>query len=324
MAELNVAKLKSDLEAMSTPHIKTGENNLWDVAVSINRTNNVPLDKSSIIIKQADTDINSAADAVTAYPGQIISELDDSIHDSKVYVLQPDSHHHETHPKELLEDETTSIAESGEITTRYEEFAFQSGVDYAINKETYNRKVSDNARRKSDEAISSFIGGNMHRDLETDVITGFQVPDELSDKTATPDSIKTLLEYLIATVATEKNRRVEATQIITNYIGSTDFQVDANSKIKSESLNIPDTLSDNTATPADKKSILDFIQATVEAEVSKRYEQDLVLLNCINELDLSEVIDTSEVSTDGILEINLSKKLRVYTDPLTKYNNEGE
>lgn len=140
----NVENLKAKLTSMAEPNSK-GKNNLWDVAVSINRTNDVPLDKSSIIFEE-DTTIAEAAQSPTAYPGQVITSL--GTLDGKSYVLQPDNHEHKTHTADDTgEIEAKDLSVSS--TAAYEELAFQSNVDYQVNKEIYNRKVAINAETKA-------------------------------------------------------------------------------------------------------------------------------------------------------------------------------
>lgn len=152
----NVENLKAKLTSMAEPNSK-GKNNLWDVAVSINRTNDVPLDKSSIIFEE-DTTIAEAAQAPTAYPGQVITSL--GTLDGKSYILQPDNHEYKTHTADDTgEIEAKDLSVSS--TTAYEELAFQSNVDYQVNKEIYNRKVAINAetaeRKSEDTNIVAYI-----------------------------------------------------------------------------------------------------------------------------------------------------------------------
>ena len=303
---VNVFNLANKLEAMSQPHAKTGKNNLWDVAVSINRTNGVPLDKSSVVIKRAATDtedaidINSAKSAATAYPGQIISELDTATNDGKVYVLQPTGHSHKTHISELIDTETVyptditkTVGTAANVT--HEELAYQSTVDRLVNEEVYRRKVSDKARRDSDLAIIEFLGGNGKLPSETDVIANLELPEKLSDGTKHDQS--TVLAFLAKTVEAERTRRINSDQDLAEYIGSTNWGVDDVGEINSNKLTLPEKLSDKNARSEDTKTVLDFIQATVEAEVQKRYQQDQVLLQCINKLSLTEVIPETVAQT---------------------------
>lgn len=384
----NVQTLKTKLEAMSQPHRKTGKTNLWDVAVSINRTNAVPLDKSSVIFENAEdnTVIEAAAARETAYPGQIISGLKAS--DGKVYVLQPTGHEHPTHTSDaennLIYTDQTEIVES----VVYEELATQSTVDYRANKEAYERQVVNNARKNTETTIAEFIlessknteiqengdialsvpsqlsdksitttttvldyvvetvdaekaarevmGGDIISYLGTADANGFTianngnvstlaVPNELSDKTKTPAETDTVLKYIEKTVEAEKKVREQATENLAAFIG-TEVDIADNGTTILSNLALPEKLSDQTATTA--TTILDYIQQTVEAEVQKRYNQDLVLLACINNLDLHRVIsatDESDPSKDGILTIDLTTKLRdnsadTSNPPLTKYN----
>ncbi len=276
MAE-NVIKLQEKLEAMSTPHCKTNKTNLWDVAVSVNRTNAVPLDKSSIIFEDNGT-IEDAADEATAYPGQIISSLggtDDKVY-GKVYVLQPNGHTHFEHPHDADEDtrtysEPNPPSSSGVVS--FEELAPLSTVDYKVNKEAYERQVANNARKHTETQIANFI-----TQLNTPAENGCLIGED-----------------------------------------------------GSLTLNLPDTLSDNSKNTT--KTVLDYIVETVKAEVQKRYAQDLVLLGCINNLDLQRAISVEETTQDGILALNLETKLRDSSSdivnaeedsentPLRKYNN---
>lgn len=384
----NVQTLKTKLETMSQPHRKTGKTNLWDVAVSINRTNAVPLDKSSVIFENAEdnTVIEAAAAKETAYPGQIISGLKAS--DGKVYVLQPTGHEHLTHISDaennLVYIDQTEIVES----VVYEELATQSTVDYRANKEAYERQVVNNARKNTETTIAEFIlessknteiqengdialsvpsrlsdksattattvldyvvetvnaekaareemGADILSYLGTADANGFTiaddgnvsrlaVPNKLSDKTDTPDETNTVLKYVEKTVEAEKKVREQATKDLAAFIGTGIELADSGNTILSN-LSLPEKLSDQTSTTA--TTILDYIKQTVEAEVQKRYNQDLVLLACINNLDLHRVISAtneSDPSKDGILTIDLTTKLRdnsadTSNPPLTKYN----
>lgn len=384
----NVQTLKTKLETMSQPHRKTGKTNLWDVAVSINRTNAVPLDKSSVIFENAEdnTVIEAAAAKETAYPGQIISGLKAS--DGKVYVLQPTGHEHLAHTSDaennLVYTDQTEIVES----VVYEELATQSTVDYRANKEAYERQIVNNARKNTETTIAEFIlessknteiqeNGDIalsvpsqlsnkstatattvldyvvetvdaekaaREEMGADIISylgtanangftiaddgnvsGLAVPNKLSDKTDTPDETNTVLKYVEKTVEAEKKVREQATKDLAAFIGTGIELADSGNTILSN-LALPEKLSDQTSTTA--TTILDYIQQTVEAEVQKRYNQDLVLLACINNLDLHRVISAtneSDPSKDGVLTIDLATKLRdnsadTRNPPLTKYN----
>jgi hypothetical protein len=283
MAE-NVIKLQEKLEAMSTPHCKTNKTNLWDVAVSVNRTNAVPLDKSSIIFEDNATEtidgvqvtaIDKAAAKATAYPGQIISGLKET--DGKVYVLQPTGHKHNTHTAEAIDAEANEVLIYKDQTQSegrvYEELAPLSTVEYKVNKEAYERQVANNARKNTETKLANFI-------------TQLNTPAENGSLIGEDGSL---------------------------------------------TLNLPDTLSDNSKNTT--KTVLDYIVETVKAEVQKRYAQDLVLLGCINNLDLQRAISVEETTQDGILALNLETKLRDSSSdivnaekdsentPLRKYNN---
>jgi hypothetical protein len=316
--KLIVENLRNDLDIMSTPHKTTGKTNLWDVAVSINRTNPVPLDKSSIIFEDAvtktegdttitipGTTIENAAEKATAYPGQVISGLKST--DGKVYVLQPDDHEHSTHIANAGESKTYSDQTKSEESV-YEELATQSNVDYQVNKEAYQRQVVNNARTNTEKQIAKFIlekdksesidaNGDIvdlvNIDKNGDII--LTVPGQLSDSTTTPSDVTTVLDYVKATVNAEKEARKATTEDLAYYIG-TDCDIDNKGNLSK--LGLPDLLSDKTSTPSDTvKNLLQYIEATVEAEVQKRYQQDQVLLKCINELSLTEVIPETVAQT---------------------------
>lgn len=384
----NVQALKTTLDTMAQPHHKTGKTHLWDVAVSINRTNAVPLDKSSVIFEDGEAvdkgTIKAAADKATAYPGQIISGL--KAKDGKVYVLQPDDHVHSTHIANAGESKTYSDQTKSEKSV-YEELATQSNVNYQVNKEAYQRQVVNNARTNTETQIAEFIiesDKSVSIDKNGDI--ALNLPDLLSDNTDTPPEATTVLDYVKATVKAEKLARETTTGDLVDYIGTTygldnkgnlsklslpsslsdttdrtkstvigfiEETVQAEKDVREQAtrdlakyigtevtiadtgstiltgLSIPGVLSDKTSTPSDTvKNLLQYIEATVEAEVQKRYDQDQILLACINNLDLSRVVSATnetDPSKDGVLTINLATKFRdsstdSETNPLTQYN----
>ena len=312
----NVENLRNDLDIMSTPHTQTGKTNLWDVAVSINRTNAVPLDKSSVIFEDGETTdkatIKAAAGEATAYPGQIISGLGGT--DGKVYVLQPDDHKHSTHIADAGENKTYSNKTQSEESV-YEELATQSNVDYQVNKEAYQRQVANNARKNTETQIAEFI---LEKDksvsIDIDGSIGLSLPAIISDETGT--TATTVLDYVIETVNAEKNARKTTTKDLAEYIGTT-FKLNENldNKGNLSNLSLPDLLSDKTTTPDTVKTLLQYIEATVEAEVQKRYQQDQVLLQCINKLSLEEVIpENVEQTTKAINAQDEVNSALTYTD----------
>lgn len=335
----NVENLRNDLDIMSTPHAKTGKTNLWDVAVSINRTNPVPLDKSSIIFEDdvtttegettitiPGTKIEDAAKEATAYPGQIISGLGGT--NGTVYVLQPDDHEHDTHIANAGTELTYSDQTQTEAAT-YEELALQSTVDYEINKEAYQRQVANNARKNTEAQIAKFILENAESvEIQEDGSLTLKVPAKRSDQEDTRST--TVLGYIVETVGAEKTVREQATKDLATFIGTNVSIADAGDTILSD-LTLPETLSDRT--PNTAATLLEYIQRTVDAEVQKRYQQDLVLLDCINNLDLQRAVSIEETTQDGILTLNLEAKLRDSSSdiveaeedsenmPLRKYNN---
>lgn len=411
----NVQALKTKLDAMSQTHRKTGKSNLWDMAVSINRTNAVPLDKSSVIFEDGEADdkdtIKAAADKATAYPGQIISGLKAS--DGKVYVLQPDDHEHNTHITNAGESKTYSDQTKSEESV-YEELATQSNVDYQVNKEAYQRQVVNNARTNTEKQIAKFIlekdksesiddNGDIvdlvNIDKNGDII--LTVPDKLSDGTTTPAGT-TVLDYVKATVEAEKTVRTASDTVLAKYIGTANpsftdkdglistsltlpqklsntagrtattvlgfieetVQAEKDDRVQATfdladyigtgvaiahtdsdpgdpiltGMSLPDKLSDKTSTPSDVTNLLRYIEATVEAEVQKRYAQDLVLLDIINELNLSRVVTvgvSENTPEDCCLNLWLQTGLRnnlqdvrnqpsekdSHNTPLRKYNN---
>ena len=382
MAE-NVKNLQDKLEAMSTPHRKTGKTNLWDVAVSINRTNAVPLDKSSVIFDG--TPIAEAANSATAYPGQIISSLHNT--DGKVYALQPTGHEHKTHIADAGSEKTYTDQTTVEKKV-FEELAPLSTVEYEVNKEAYKRQVANNARINTEQQIAEFIlESSKNAEIVEDGSISLSLPDTISDSTATTDTTATtVLDYIIATVAAEKRVRTDSDTVLAQYIGTAnpshtdkdgllsgeltlpatksdgtargastvlgfvEETVQAEKAVRVQAtkdlaayigteiaiadtgstiltgLSLPETLSDQTATPDNITTLLKYIEATVEAEVQKRYEQDSALLGEINALDLHRAISisaTDNIAEDGYLTIDLKTTLRdsQNNSPLSMYNN---
>ena len=398
----NVQTLKTKLDAMSQPHRKTGKTNLWDVAVSINRTNAVPLDKSSIIFEDAvtktegdttvtipGTTIKNAAEEATAYPGQIISGLGGT--DGKVYVLQPDDHKHNTHSANAGSKLTYESQTQSEKTV-YEELATQSDVNYQVNKEAYQRQVANNARKNTETKIAKFIlERNKSVSINEDGSIELSLPAKISNEADT--TAETVLDYVIETVAAEKDARTKSDTVLAQYIGTAtpsfthkdglintsltlpqklsneadrtattvlgfieetvqaekDDRVQATFDLASyigtkvniahtnntsgspilTGMYLPAELSDKTSTPSTVTTLLQYITATVEAEVTRRYTQDLDLLAKINDLNLSEVVSITAIDgteDDYSLDIKLATPLRdsssdTLNPPITKYNN---
>lgn len=378
MAE-NVKNLQDKLEVMSAPHRKTGKTNLWDVAVSINRTNAVPLDKSSVIFDG--TSIAEAANSATAYPGQIISSLHNT--DGKVYALQPTGHEHRTHIADAGSEKTYTDQTTVEKKV-FEELAPLSTVEYEVNKEAYKRQVANNARINTEQQIAEFIlESSKNAEIAEDGSISLSLPAKTSDQEyIDSESTKTVLDYIIATVAAEKRVRTDSDTVLAQYIGTAnpshtdkdgllsgeltlpatksdgtvrgastvlgfvEETVAAEKAVREQAtedladfigtnvsiadtgetilsdLTLPEKLSDQTSSTA--KNLLAYIQQTVDAEVQKRYNQDKVLLNCINNLDLQRAVSVEETTQDGILTLRLETKLRDSSSDIVDAEKDSE
>lgn len=145
MAIISIKDLKDLLDKLEEqgPDGRTG---LWDVAVSINRTNPVPLDNSTIIVLDTDNENPGSSDfeqaaqdyAINnpvAYPGQHLTVA--APRETRSFILQPGGY---TYPYYTIE--------SGTLETKYNnsanisELAYKTNVDYQVNALTLDKVIT--------------------------------------------------------------------------------------------------------------------------------------------------------------------------------------
>lgn len=143
MAIISIEDLKKLLDKLEEqrPDKKTG---LWDIAVSINRTNPVPLDNSTIIVldkeNPASSDFEQAAQDYTitnpvAYPGQHLTVA--ASQETRSFILQPEGY---TYPYYTIANGTleTEYNNSSNIA----ELAYKTNVDYQVNALTLDKVIT--------------------------------------------------------------------------------------------------------------------------------------------------------------------------------------
>ena len=141
MAIISVQDLKDLLDKLEKqgPDGRTG---LWDVAVSINRTNPVPLDNSTIIVLDPNNENSTfegdaqkyAEDNPVAYPGQRITVA--APLETRSFILQPEGY---TYPYHTVAN--------GTLETKYNkaciaELAYKTNVDYQVNALTLEKVIT--------------------------------------------------------------------------------------------------------------------------------------------------------------------------------------
>jgi hypothetical protein len=142
MAIISIKDLKELLDKLEEqgPDGKTG---LWDIAVSINRTNPVPLDYSTIIVLDSNNKNSTfegeaqkyAENNPVAYPGQHITVA--APQETRSFILQPEGY---TYPYYTIENGTleTKYNSSANIA----ELAYKTNVDYQVNALTLEKVIT--------------------------------------------------------------------------------------------------------------------------------------------------------------------------------------
>lgn len=142
MAIISIKDLKELLDRLEE-HGPDGKAGLLDIAVSINRTNPVPLDNSTIIVldneNPASSDFEQAAQSYAeknpvAYPGQHLTVA--APPETRSFILQPDGY---TYPYHTIAN--------GTLETKYNsaniaELAYKTNVDYQVNALTLDKVIT--------------------------------------------------------------------------------------------------------------------------------------------------------------------------------------